>query len=164
MVTQLRDCYRVREWRSEVTASHSPLLHRERLQYWESLGGEQRMKNERCGEFWRDEGTGSVSQKVVTTCVPLLDYRRVWGIWLHVPAEAIRALLVETVCVMSRQWVHSLLSTRGCSSRETNGGTSVLHSSENVSLLTFQSTLLLIATRHQNVCGRVSQRRKLTQG
>lgn len=56
-------------------------------------GGAQRMKNERCTEFWWDEGTGSVITKVVTTCALPLDYKRersVWGVWLHVPAEAIR--------------------------------------------------------------------------
>lgn len=51
------------------------------------------MKNEKRMEFWWDEGTGSVITKVVTTCAPPLDYKRersVWGVWLHVPAEAIR--------------------------------------------------------------------------
>lgn len=51
------------------------------------------MKNERCMEFWWDEGTGSIITKVVTTCALPLDYKKersVWGVWLHVPAEAIR--------------------------------------------------------------------------
>ncbi len=78
---------------SQHTKSHSPLLHGERLWHLGTLAGEQRMKNERCAEFWWDEGTGSVITKIVTTCAPLLDYkgeRSVWGVWLHVPAEAIR--------------------------------------------------------------------------
>ena len=102
---------------------------------WGPRRGNKRMKNERCMEFWWDKGTGSVITKIVTTCAPPLDYKRersVWGVWLHVPAEAIRGstcrdgiiythLIWRLRVLMNKQrcvWI--LLSTRGCSSRKAN--------------------------------------------
>lgn len=94
-------------------------------------GSEQKMKNESCMEFWWDEGTGSVLTKIISTCILPLDYkgeRSVWGVWLHVPAEAIRVPLwrwhhLRSSDVASDQqttgvWI--LLSTRGCSAQKTN--------------------------------------------
>lgn len=82
---------------SRYTKSHSPLLHGEQLRHPGTLAGNKRMKNERRAEFWWDEGTGSVVTKIVATCAPPLDYKRsVWGVWLHVPAEAIRGSTCRT--------------------------------------------------------------------
>lgn len=71
--------------------------------------------------------------KIVTTCAPPLDYnreRRVWGVWLHVPAEAIRGStcrLASFTLIWSGVWLMNKTKfgrifpcTRGCSSGVTN--------------------------------------------
>lgn len=117
--------------RSRYTKSHSPLLHGERLASRDP-GGEQRMKNERCTEFWWDEGTAALQQRSsqhalrrlitkgreVCEAFDYMSQQRPLGVllvgWHHLHSSDLASAL------MNKQRVRILLSTRGCSSRKTN--------------------------------------------